>query len=119
MCNMKIKFAVIFRSLLLVLVSGMTANAQTLIDPTRPSNAITSTSAEAEQADILILNAIFINGVNKRAIINGMNVEEGQNVAGKTLISISNNRVVLRGTDGSQELFVNQSQFIKDANDGF
>ncbi|WP_339771247.1 MSHA biogenesis protein MshK [uncultured Paraglaciecola sp.] len=116
---MKIKFAFISTWLLVVLGTGTTANAQTLIDPTRPMNAISSTSAEAEQDDILILNAIFINGVNKRAIINGMNVEEGQNVAGKTLISISKNRVVLRGANGSQELFVNQSQFIKDANDGF
>lgn len=95
------------------------ATGQVLVDPTRPFDAAPSTSARGEIADTLILSAIFINGDHKHAIINGMNVKEGQDVAGKTLISISKGRVILRGAKGSQELYVNHSQFIKDANDGF
>ncbi|ABG38701.1 hypothetical protein Patl_0169 [Paraglaciecola sp. T6c] len=101
------------------LVFTSAAFAQVLVDPTRPFDATPSTSARGEIADTLILSAIFINGDHKHAIINGMNVKEGQDVAGKTLISISKGRVILRGAKGSQELYVNHSQFIKDANDGF
>ena len=116
---MKVKLYSNSGVLLVLLAFCVTISAQTLVDPTRPFEAISNTSAKAEQADTLILNAIFINGVNKHAIINGVSVEEGQDVAGKTLVSIGHNRVILRDIKGSQELFVNQSKFIKDAYDGF
>ncbi|QHJ12528.1 hypothetical protein FX988_02785 [Paraglaciecola mesophila] len=115
--NIRIRFFV--RVLLLVSASVASAYGQVLVDPTRPFDAIPSTSANGELTDKLIVNAIFINGLHKQAIINGMRVREGQEIAGKTLVSISKSRVVLRGDKGSQELFVNHSQFIKDANDGF
>lgn len=116
---MKLNIVVTLAPMLTALLLSSVVIAQSLVDPTRPVNNNSSASAKAEQVDTLVLNAIFINGVNRHAIINGVTVKEGQDVAGKTLISISKNRVVLRGVKGPQELFVNHSQFIKDAHDGF
>jgi len=117
--DMNNKISFFLRVLLVFPVSVASAYGQVLVDPTRPYDAVPSTSVNGELADKLILNAIFINGLHKHAIINGMSVKEGQDIAGKTLVSISKSRVVLHGDKGPQELFVNHSQFIKDANDGF
>jgi MSHA biogenesis protein MshK len=95
------------------------ASGKVLIDPTQPAGTNLSSSVTSAEHNKLTLNAVIINGANKQAIINGERLNEGQHVAGKTLTSISQNRVVLRDTQGSQELFLNHSEFIKDANDGY
>ena len=112
------------KRLLLALCIGLTnLQANTLQDPTRPSqnkpifNTGQSSSVLAHSA--LRLTAIINRNNYKQAIINGRSVAEGQQVQGYKIILISQNHVVLDGLEGKQTLFVNNNNIKKDANNGF
>lgn len=95
-------------------------NGQQLIDPTRPvAQAMLPPGNVGQGSSAMQLNAVFSQGPNKYAIINGETVQEGQQIAGLTLMTISPNGVVLTGNNGRQELFVNNTHFKKDSNNGF
>lgn len=95
-------------------------NGQQLVDPTRPAaQQMLAPDSQDQVIAVMQLNAVFSQGVNKYAIINGKTVKEGQEIGGFTLLSISPNRVVLTGNNGRQELFVNNTHFKKDINNGF
>ena len=111
------------KKLLLVLCICLTnVQANTLQDPTRPSqnkpifNTGQSSSVLAHSA--LKLTAIINSNEYKQAIINGRSVAEGQQVQGYKVIFISQNHVVLNSSDGKQSLFVNNNNIKKDANNG-
>lgn len=109
--------------LLLVFFSLASAQAKTLQDPTKPSpnTSILSTGQDpsATLPMALTLTAIIHNNQNKHAIINGKIFAEGQQVQDYTVIFISQNHVLLAGSDGQQTLYVNNSNIKKDANNGF
>ena len=68
---------------------------------------------------VLKLTAIINNNQNKQAIINGRSFTEGQQIQGYEVILISQNHVVLNGSDGKQTLFViNNHNIKKDINNG-
>ena len=76
-----------------------------------------------ENSDVMVpstltLTAIINNNKIKQAIINGKSFAEGQQVQGYRVIFISQNHVVLTGSDGKQTLFVNNNNIKKDANNG-
>jgi MSHA biogenesis protein MshK len=110
---------------LLLLLCFCLSNVQaiTLQDPTKPSlhkkmlNTGQNPSLSASKA--LKLTAIINNNQFKQAIINGRSFAEGQQVQGYKVILISQNHVVLHGSDGQQTLFVNNNNIKKDANNGF
>jgi MSHA biogenesis protein MshK len=109
--------------LLLVLCFGLTsAQANILIDPTRPSpnNTLFNTSQNSSTLtlQVLKLTAIISNNESKQAIINGRSFAEGQQVQGYRIILISQNHVILDGSEGKQTLFVNNNNIKKDANNG-
>lgn len=94
--------------------------AQQLVDPTRPVSAQMATpDSQARAPSTIQLKAVFSKGASKYAIINGETVTEGQQIAGFTVVLIAPNRVVLLGSDGRQEFFVNNTHFKKDINNGF
>jgi MSHA biogenesis protein MshK len=112
------------KQILLLLCFGLAnAQANTLQDPTRPSLS-KSTSDFGDDPKNLVtealkLTAIIHNNQNKQAIINGRSFTEGQQVQGFKVVLISQNYVVLNGSDGKQTLYVNNNNIKKDANNGF
>lgn len=113
---MKQQWCLIF---LLVVMFGP-LNAKTLVDPTRPSaNAIQKKGIVPTSKPELVLNAVFINGKNKYAVINGQNYQEGQDVLGKKLILVTQNHVVLDAISGKKTLILNNYSIKKDINNGF
>ncbi len=110
------------KNLLLLFFCLANAQANTLEDPTKPRrNGLMSNFYES--SDVLVpaalkLTAIINNNINKQAIINGRSFTEGQQVQGYKIISISQNHVVLNGSDGKQTIFVNNNNIKKDANNG-
>lgn len=110
--------------LLLLLGFGLVnIQAKTLQDPTKPSPrksvANSDQSSKSTAKTGLKLTAIINHNQNKQAIINGRSFVEGQQVQGYELVSISQNHVVLNGSDGEQMLYVNNNNIRKDANNGF
>jgi len=109
--------------LLILFFSVATAQANTLQDPTKPSpnksifNAGQDSSTMIPMA--LKLTAIINNSQNKQAIINGESFSEGQQVQDFKVIFISQNHVLLQGSDGQQTLYVNNNNIKKDTNNGF
>ncbi|MFT6896126.1 MAG: MSHA biogenesis protein MshK [Paraglaciecola sp.] len=104
---------------MLVVICGQLWGQQR-VDPTRPVQPqISAPDTEARASSIIELKAVFSKGVSKYAIINGETVTEGQQIAGFTVVLIAANRVVLLGSEGRQEFFVNNTHFKKDVNNGF
>ena len=99
------------------------AQASTLKDPTKPSSSKPAINTGQGQNILtplaLKLTAIINNNQNKQAIINGESFTQGQQVQNYTLILISQNHVILKGSDGQQMLFVNNNNIKKDINNGF
>ncbi len=98
-------------------------HANTLQDPTKPSpnKSMFNTGQDPNilAPMTLKLTAIINNNQNKQAIINGRSFAEGQQVQGYKVVLISQNHVVLDGSDGKQTLFVNNNNIKKDTNNGF
>jgi MSHA biogenesis protein MshK len=112
------------KPLLLFLLFGIVcAQASTLQDPTKPSpNKMSANNGQDSSLMLpmpLKLTAIIKTNQNKQAIINGKSFQKGQQVQGYKIISISQNHVLLKGSDGQQTLYVNNSNIKKDSNNGF
>ena len=109
--------------LLMLCFSLANAQASTLQDPTKPSPNKSILNAGQDPSILapikLKLTAIINSNQSKQAIINGKSVAEGQQVQGYKVILISQDHVVLNGSDGKQTLFVNNNNIKKDANNGF
>lgn len=110
--------------LLLLLCFGLASvQANTLIDPTRPSPHKSMLNTDKNSKDMtspgLTLSAIINNNHSRQAIINGISFAEGQQIQGYKVVLISQNHVLLDGSDGKKTLFVNNNNIRKDANDGF
>ena len=107
--------------LILFLVGACTVQANTLKDPTQPKSALLGNgqdpNAMAKMA--LKLTAIIDNSKTKHAIINGKSFAQGQQVQGYKIIVISQNHVILDGSNGKQTLYVNNNNIKKDTNNGF
>jgi MSHA biogenesis protein MshK len=109
--------------LLLLFFSLASVQANTLQDPTKPSpnKSMFNNSQNPSTMTVMALNltAIINNHQNKQAIINGKSFAEGQQVLGYKVIFISENHVLLEGSDGQQTLYVNNNNIKKDTNNGF
>lgn len=101
----------------------ISAHAQTLLDPTKPSPKQSVLNAGKDSASLLSkalkLTAIINNNQHKQAIINGKSFTEGQQIQGYKVIFISQNHVLLDSSDGQQTLYVNNNNIKKDTNNGF
>jgi MSHA biogenesis protein MshK len=114
------------KPLLLLYLCLINVQAGTLQDPTKPSP---NKSIFNTEQDLMVmapmtlkLTAIINNNKNRRAIINGRSVSQGQEIQGYKVILISQNHVILNSldsSDGKQTLFVNDNNIIKDVNHGF
>jgi MSHA biogenesis protein MshK len=112
------------KQLLLLLCLGLThVQADTLTDPTKPnpntSTFNTGNDPKAVMTMALKLTAIINNNQTKQAIINGRSFAEGQQIQGYKVVLISENYVILDGSNGKQTLYVNNNNIKKDANNGF
>jgi MSHA biogenesis protein MshK len=100
-----------------------TVQANTLVDPTKPSGNTLGTSANSDENAMtqspIKLTAIINHQQYKQAIINGESLIEGQTIRGYKVVSISQNYVILDGTEGKQTLYVNNNNVKKDANNEF
>jgi MSHA biogenesis protein MshK len=96
--------------------------AKTLQDPTKPNqNKLMFNTGQSSNNFVnsaLKLTAIVSSNENKQAIINGISFAEGQQVQGYRVILISQNHVILDGSEGKQTLFVNNNNIKKDINNG-
>jgi hypothetical protein len=109
--------------LLLLCLCLANAQASTLKDPTKPSFSkpmVNSGQGQNTFAPMALkLTAIIKNNQNKQAVINGKIFTPGQQVQNYTLVLISQNHVVLKGSNGQQILFVNNNNIKKDINNDF
>lgn len=107
--------------LCLVILGGMKSSlAQNLVDPTRPNiNTGANKALQPVNKPKYVLNAVFIAGDNKSAVINGKRYQQGQDVRGSKLILISQNKVVLDSQEGRKTLLMINHTIKKDINDGF
>lgn len=78
--------------LILALALGV-AHAQEMRDPTRPASLGPGPVLRADGVQAVRLEAVLDSGDNKRAIVNGKVVREGDRVAGVRIVSISGNSV--------------------------
>lgn len=80
--------------LVLFAIVSMPVLAQTLEDPTRPSQFTTSTQKAVSGAKLVLqVEAIMRVGEQRRAVINGKVVTEGQSIQGATVKAIHPNSV--------------------------
>ncbi|WP_339720789.1 hypothetical protein [uncultured Paraglaciecola sp.] len=108
--------------IILLVFSFASAQANTLQDPTKPSqnqSNFTGQDPNTMLAMALKLTAIISTNQNKQAIINGKSFTQGELVQGYKVIFISENHVILEGSDGPQTLYVNNNNIKKDTNNGF
>ena len=98
-------------------------HANTQVDPTKPSVNNTITGVDAGKNSMLPeglkLTAIINKDQHKLAIINGKSFLEGQQVQGYDVVVISQNHVILNGSEGKKTLYVNNNNVKKDANYGY
>lgn len=101
----------------------VSAQANTLQDPTKPSPDKLMFNNGQDPSTmlpmVLKLTAIINNNQKKQAIINGKSVKQGQQVQGYKVILINQNHVLLEGSEGQQTLYVNNNNIKKDTNNGF
>lgn len=110
------------RFLVLLIVSITCAQASSLQDPTKPTpdkSVVLGQDSNAILPETLKLTAIIKINQNRQAIINGKSVTQGQLVQDYKVLLISENHVLLEGSDGPQTLYVNNNNIKKDANNGF
>ena len=84
--------------LLLLSALPAIAMAETLLDPTKPAEAV------GAHAEINALQSIIISPTRRAAIIYGQTVELGEKVGDVRLIEVSESGVVLQGTKGLEVL---------------
>lgn len=82
---------------------ALSAQAQTLPDPTRPPNASLGMEADAQPSGPTLQVIRTVNGV-RTATISGQEVKVGSQYAGQRVVRIDEDQVLLRGNDGTQVL---------------
>ncbi|MBU3005072.1 hypothetical protein [Paraglaciecola arctica] len=108
--------------LILLIFSLSSAHASTLQDPTKPNpdkSFVLGQDSDATLPEALKLTAIIKTNHNRQAIINGKSVTQGQLVQEYKVLLISENHVLLEGSDGPKTLYVNNNNIKKDTNNGF
>ncbi len=90
-----------------------------MIDPTKPQGAFHQKKMQDEVSSALVLNAVFITGQSKYAVINGKQYRVADFVQGNKVILISQNQVILNTDSGEKTLFINNHNIKKDINNGF
>ena len=102
-------------------IADLQANTQ--VDPTKPilNNSMSGVDGDknAMLSEGLKLTAIINKNQYKLAIINGKSFLEGQQVQGYDVVVISQNHVILNGSEGKKTLYVNNNNVKKDANYGY
>ena len=116
-----LRMVVLVCSLLTGWASGQ---AETLRDPTQPMNnkGTSGSNGEGLTADgfpMVKIEAVFLQGESKRAVINGQTLVEGQNWKGFSLLEIHPNGVILSNTQRQKEFLINNNNFLKDTTDDF
>lgn len=79
-----------------------------LADPTKPpANMVSGGRAlDGERAAPVLQSILYRHGRKSVAVINGMTVMQGDKMGDVTLVRVAPNRVVLRGPDGLQVLYL-------------
>jgi len=111
-----------FLAALICVVTGSTAVAQALRDPTRPPPAASAgvAASRIEQSG-WVLQSVLISPERRYAIINGEVVALGGSIAGAELVAIAEERVTLRTQEGLRivRLYPDvRRQGVADANAG-
>ena len=107
-----------------VLPAFCEAQYAVLPDPTKPVNvpAKGETDDQGNDADgfpRVKIEAVFLQGESKTAVINGQTVQEGQSWKGFNLLKVHANGVVLADAEKQKEFLINNYNFLKDATDDF
>ncbi len=71
------------------------------------------------ESESLKLTAIINSAHQRVAIINGKSFSTGQQIQGYQVISISQNHVILDGSEGNKTLYVNNNNVKKDTSNGY
>ena len=97
---------------------------ESLPDPTRPADL--QKSGEINEQGLypdgfpqVKVSAVFMQGENKHAVINGQSLFEGQVFQGLKLVKIHSNGVILATSQTQKEFLINNNNFIKDTTDDF
>ncbi|MBT0586867.1 hypothetical protein [Alteromonas oceanisediminis] len=102
----------------ILLLLAFTADAKTLVDPTRPLDS-TGTVADLNTAtgEPLMLEAIFIHNNSRRAVINGVSLHEGESHLGALVLQVNSTSVVVEhsanGAKDVRELTLTTSGDVK------
>ncbi len=100
----------LFLSLVLA-IYAITSNAlEPIADPTRPAflPKTTGKASKNKTPKKRLLTAIFMTQGNRRAIINDTLYKLGDVFAGKKIVSIQENKVLLKGPTGLSQLTLNK-----------
>lgn len=104
----------LFRLILCVSILSVSASvfgnekiAARLKDPTQPLGY----KASAKRKPSLKLQAIFLGGNRKEAIVNGQSVKEGDTVFGKRIVKIKQKEIVVENSSGRFTLVLRPSIF--------
>ena len=112
-------------TLVICLFAGMAnGQAETLRDPTQPimNNSALGSGQQGLSADgfpQVKIEAVFLHGDHKRAVINGETLVEGQDWKGFNLLKIHPNGVILSNAEKQKEFLINNNNFLKDTTDDF
>lgn len=87
-----------------------TAHAEMLLDPTRPPDALLSSTDGEVYPTTPVLQSVVLSPAYKAAVINGEKVMLGSKYEGATLIKLNDHEAVLRNPDKSlQKLKMNDA----------
>lgn len=78
------------------------------VDPTRPLIGASTNSSKTVQKNELILQSIISGNEDKRVIINGKLLKEGQRINQYTLLKINDNNVMLSSSEKQLKLSLYQ-----------
>lgn len=88
-------------------------SGEVLQDPTRPLQWQSGPVAQGTSAQTFTLNYILSSGQERRAMINGKKVLEGDRVSGATVKRIEQNRVIISYQGKQQVLQLNKVKGIQ------
>jgi MSHA biogenesis protein MshK len=84
-------------------LSGASAGAQILVDPTRPPTPVVTQSPESATSGIQ-LQSVMISPTRRSAIINGVTVELGGKYGDAVLMRVAEDQVLLKSGTSQQVL---------------
>ncbi len=105
--NMAAKQVIIrYATVGLICIVHTFADAQALIDPTRPPSAVATEDTAMGQISTTgpVVQSVLISSRRVEAIISGQTVKVGDKVGDAKVVKITENEVVLRNGKDSQEL---------------